>query len=757
MKSFKPCITRMPIRRSWPVLFTTAACAVLLQACGGGGGGGSDVASPAPDPGNNPDTVNPSVPQPTEPPVVRRSPDSLTVTVRQPAFFDVDGSATTYQWQRNGVDIPGATQRSYNFVAQPADAGVLYRVVLSNAVGSVTSNPALLTVLDAPTGDLALVAGSIGGGGNLDGVGASARFDGPFALAADAAGDLLVAGGGLRRITPGGRVTRFGAFYEPTATGVAVDPTGNTYLATNGRFPGIVRIAPDGSSTRIADLRSGAGPIHIALDCAGNVIVVNGSDLDLLRIDPASGQQTVPIGGGGSLPGVSRLPAPFGGACDVAIDTNSNIVFTDASTNTVRSLGPDGKLITLVPASAGLLRPCGLAFDRSGNLLIADSGNRVIRKFLPDGTLSTVAGVLGDAGMQDGPAASARFTQPTTLAAGPDGNLYIGDNHTVRRLDNSGNVTTIAGLAGPTGPAFGSYHATDAAGNVYVAVQASTAPDSGYLLQKIAPTGEATTLATGLSSPQGIAVDDAANVYIADAVKDCSGGRVATSCDYTAVLLKFDAAQGRLGVLAGSPTSPPAGSAADVNGVGTAARFNYIVHDVAVDASGNVYVGQASMVRKVTPDGTVSTLTTATGARGLTVDRKTGDVLSAICNSVSVSFLAPQPSRIDPAGNVTPLLARDYRPDRQDYLADRPLNNCPEGMAVDAAGNVFIAYPTASVVRKLAPDGTSTTVVGRPDQAGIAPGPLPASLLSPSDLSFDNAGNLIIGSTQAILKARFSK
>ena len=60
-------------------------------------------------------------------------------------------------------------------------------------------------------------------------------------------------------------------------------------------------------------------------------------------------------------------------------------------------------------------------------------------------------------------------------------------------------------------------------------------------------------------------------------------------------------------------------------------------------------------------------------------------------------------------------------------------------------------------MRKLTPDGTSTTVVGRPDLRGIRPGPLPASLLAPTGLSFDGAGNLMIGSTEAILKARFSR
>ena len=754
MKSFQPHITRTPVRRCWPALLTTTVCALLLlQGCGGGSGGG-DVANPAPNPGGNPGTGNPTVPPPTEPPVIGNSPDSLTVTVRQPAFFQVRGGPATYQWQRNGVDIPGATQSAYRFVAQPADAGAQYRVVLRNAAGSVTSQPALLTVLGAPTGDLSLLAGSTGGSGNLDGVGASARFNEPLGLAVAASGDLLVADGGLRRVTPDGSASRVEAFSYPDATDVAVDRAGNGYVVTNGRFPALVRIAPDGGFTSIAELRPTAAQAHIALDSAGNVIVAYDSERQLLRVDPASGRQTVLFGPADAFPGAASPPPGYRGACDVVVDASDNIVFTDAIANTVSRFGPDG-ITLLVPASAGLLRPCGLAFDRSGNLLIADSGNRAIRKVLPGGGLSTIAGAIGSgAGMQDGTAAEARFTQPTTLAAGPDGTVYIGDNHTVRRLDTSGNVKTIAGLAAPLEPAFGRYHATDAAGNVYVAQPTPFTPGAPYLLQKIMPAGNTTMLAFGLSDPQGIALDDAGNVYIADLRADCSGG-TQTNCNRYGLLLKVNAAQGQLSVLAGSSRPASGPDDYDVDGVGTAARFGQTLNDVAVDAAGNVYVGQASMIRKVAPDGTVTTLTDKTGAYGLAVDRRNGNVYAASCSMPAAHVVLAQLSRIDSAGTVTSL-SGPYQPDRQDYLTNQT-GNCGSGLAVDTEGNLFIAYPGLHTVRKLTPDGTSTTVVGRPDQAGIAPGPLPASLLAPTDLSIDGAGNLTIGSTQAILKARFNE
>ena len=746
MKPFRFLSASCCSHRVWATLIATAVCALGLQACGGGGGGDAPAA-PAPNPGGSPGTADPTPTPPTEPPLVQYSPTNLTVTVRQPAFFSVGGGPGTYQWQRNGVDIPGATQYFHTFVAQAADAGARYRAVLRNAAGSATSESAQLTVLDAPTGALSLVAGEIGGRGNLDGVGAAARFQGPFGLAVDASGALLVADVGLRRVTADGTVRRVDAFNEmESVVSVAADSAGTTYVATSGRFPAISRIAPNGSNVRLADLRYG-GAIRIALDRAGHLIVANGTRLERLRTDPVPGQQPVAPGAGELLFDASDLPGPFGGFCDLAVDDSGNILFTTNSENTVRSLGLDGKLTTQV--SAGLLRPCGLAFDPSGALLIADTGNRVIRKVLPGGAL----GAVGPIGSQDSP--SARFTQPTTLATSPGGTVYVGDNHTVRRIDTNGNVTTLAGLAGPTGPGFGAYHATDAAGNVYVAQPAQFTPGSPYLLQKITPAGDATALA-GLTDPRGIAVDGAGNVYIADAVNRCAGNVAFKDCSY-ALLLKFDAAQGRLGVLAGAASPPPAGGGADVDGAGTAARFSYGTYGVAVDAAGNVFVGQTGRVRKVTPDGTVSTLTDKIGGEGVAVDHSTGDVYTTVCSNPQVDVLIALVSRIDPAGNVTSLTrGTNYRPDRQDQLVNRT-NACAKGLAIDSASNLFVAYPSLHVVGKFAPDGGVTTVVGRTDLSGIAPGPLPATLLGPTDLSFDGAGNLIIGSAQAILKVRFNK
>ncbi len=726
-----------------------------LHGCGGGSGD-----RPPTTPDGDLGTGTPTLPPSTLAPTIGEQPSSTIVSARQTAHFQVmprDDVPVAYQWQRNGVDIPGATRFTYQAVAQSSDTGARYQARLSNAAGSVTSEAAVLTVLDAPTGMLSLLAGAIGGVGNLDGTGAAARFDGMSGLGIDAAGNVLVAdgddfgaGGGVRRVTPQGVVSTLDRGPRG-ATGIATDPAGNIYTTVPGRNAALYRLTPDRSAQSPATPLLSHNPVAIALDAAGQLIVAD--DTTIRRIDPASGQSTVLAGGSTASPPQSVK------VCALAVDAAGHIVFTDAFANTVRRLGPDGTITTVVPASAGLQRPCGLAIDSLGSLLVSDSGNAVIRKITPSGAVSVIAGAIGSSGMRDGSAADARFTAPNRLALAPNGDLYIADNHTLRRLDAAGNVMTIAGLAGPTGPAFGPYHATDGTGNVYVAVQTSVARDSDYSLQKIAPTGSATTLASGLHDPQGVALDDADNVYIADRRSNCVGGQ--SDCVPYGLVLKFDAARSSLGVLAGSSPASASPGGSDVDGGATDTRFRADLGALAVDAAGDVYVGQTSSIRKVSRGGVVRTFTTKTGAVGLAVDRSGSNaVYAAACTGVAgvgQVFSFGQLSRIDPSGNLTVLGDAGQGADPTNAEAQAAKNACPAGIALDPAGNLFIAYPGLHNVRKRTPAGVGTTIAGQLSRRGITLGPLPATLLSPTDVSFGPAGNLIIGSTQALLQARFDK
>jgi sugar lactone lactonase YvrE len=212
--------------------------------------------------------------------------------------------------------------------------------------------------------------------------------------------------------------------------------------------------------------------------------------------------------------------------------------------------------------------------------------------------VSTIAG-SGTAGFADGPAASARFARPTSVAVDAAGVVYVADmdNHRIRRIAVDGSVTTLAGtgqIGSTDGPGASARFnaprgvAVDRVGNVYVADSDNSA------IRKILPDGTVSTLATGLFYPYGLAVDAAGNVIVAD-----TGSH----------RIRQVAPDGTVTTIAGST-----GGWAD--GIGTAAQFAVPYH-VALDDAGNIFVADSNnaRIRKIAPGGVVTTLA-GSGATG---------------------------------------------------------------------------------------------------------------------------------------------
>lgn len=241
--------------------------------------------------------------------------------------------------------------------------------------------------------------------------------------------------------------------------------------------------------------------------------------------------------------------ARFAGAEGVASDGNGNLFVADKTSSTIRKVTAQGVVTTIAGSSgqpgsndgAGTLSrfqaPTRLTVDSGGNVYVTDTGNSTIRKISPAGTVSTIAGQVGACGTQDGGGAQARFCNPQGITVDKSGNLFIADtqNNTIRKIDPSGRVTTIAGQAGVCGSADGQGTeamfcqprdvTVDAWNNVYVADTANST------IRMIDPKGKVTTLAgaagvcasadgaTGASrlcSPSGITVDSRDNLYVAD-------------------------------------------------------------------------------------------------------------------------------------------------------------------------------------------------------------------------------------------------
>jgi streptogramin lyase len=249
-----------------------------------------------------------------------------------------------------------------------------------------------------------------------------------------------------------------------------------------------------------------------------------------------------------------------------------------------------------------------MTIDGAGNLYVADS--YTIRKITSAGDVSTLAGKAGNPGTADGVGSEARFSVPSGVAVDEAGNVYVADMYTIRKVTPSGAVSTMAGTRRHAGSTDGTGAnarfsdqtkdvAVDRDGNVFVA---DTYNDT---IRKITPSGVVTTLAgtdgqfgaadgTGAGAlfnhPQGIGVDKEGNVYVADADNNT---------------IRKITPSGVVNTVVGM-----AGQRGTADGTGSNARFND-PHGIAVDGQGDIYVADRGnqVIRKVTPNGVVSTLT----------------------------------------------------------------------------------------------------------------------------------------------------
>jgi hypothetical protein len=633
----------------------------------------------------------------------------------------------------------------------------------------------------APSPTLELLAGNIGGAGTLDGTATSARFDGPAAVALDSVGNLYVAdlaAHTLRKITPAGVVTTLagvggmpgrtdgiGAIARfSVPTGVAVDSAGNVYVADWGN-DAIRKVTPTGAVTTLAGgvMRGDAdgkgtsaqfrSASSVAVDGAGNVYVADTLNSTIRKITPAGLVTTLAGTAGrvGSVDGVgaaARFSAPVG----VAVDSAGNLYVTDGA---IRKVTPDGVVTTL-----GVMlhfQPGAVAVDSASNLYVTDVANDIIDKITPEGLVTALAGTEGVAGSADGIGATASFNGPSGVAVDSAGDLYVADhdNHTIRVVTPTGNVTTLAGAVAMAGSADGLGvtarfntpvgMAVDSTGNLYVA------DSNNATIREITPAGFVTTLAgaagmvgnvdgTGAEarffSPTAVAVDSTNNLYVTDGSNDS---------------IRKVTPEGVVTTLAGA--ADMVGSA---DGTGAAARFSN-PYGMAMDSAGNLYVADSgnNAIRMVTPDGVVTTLaggmvgsTDGTGAAARFYGP--GSMAMDTAGNLYVADYGNHTIRkVTPTGIVTTLAGAGIA-GYVDGTGAAAQFRGPSDLAVDSSGNLYVADDSA--IRKITPTGVTTTVAGAPGEIGIKLGAMPR-FASPVGLAI--AGDaLIVSDTNAILLLR---
>jgi sugar lactone lactonase YvrE len=349
------------------------------------------------------------------------------------------------------------------------------------------------------------------------------------------------------------------------STSVTLDPSGNLYVTDTGNL----RIRRIDRTTNVINTVAGGpgdnvpataavllGPRDVALDAAGNVYIADQANHRIRRVDAATrvlttvaGTGTGGFSGDGGPATAAKLYSPFG----VAIDARNNIYIADDDNYRVRRVdGLTGTITTLAgngtngfsgdggPATlASLGEVSAVAVDASGNVYIADPGNARIRKVDPAGVITTFAGG-GNTQGDGGPATSANvFASAITTDAA--GNVYIAESGRglIRKVDAVTKIITTVAGGGPFNateeglPATGaslrspSGIAVDSAGNLYISeargnrvrkVSAAT-----KTIVTIAGNGTVGFLGDGgaataaqLNDPNGLRVDAAGTIYIAD-------------------------------------------------------------------------------------------------------------------------------------------------------------------------------------------------------------------------------------------------
>ena len=622
-----------------------------------------------------------------------------------------------------GGGPPNNVAATGTFLSQPRGAAV-------DSNGNVfiaDTNDDLVRKVDG-TGNIATIAG--GGGGVIpetcagstnslgDGCAAtSASLAGPGGVFVDATGNIFIAdtrNGRIRKVDTAGVIsTVAGGGLSPTTCAGSTDSVGDGCAATSASL---------------------FNPSGVFVDAAGNIFIADSLHHRIRKVNSSGIISTVAGNGGPGFAGDNgpAINANLNDPSGVFVDATGNIFIADTLNHRVREVNTAGTISTIAgdgvasfsgdngPAtSAGLDEPFGVFVDAANNIFIADTLNHRIRKVNSSGVISTVAGNGTPAFAGDnGPATSASLASPCGVFVHA-GNILIADknNSRIRNVDTSATITTMAGNGsneGDGGPATSALLSRplaakpDANGNLLVFDTDHSAlrevfgqtPPAGQTAGNIATIADAIV---GVS-PRGGFVDGLGNIFI---------------CNANNVILKISPVNGGPIVVAGGGTSPGtcAGSTNSVGDgcVATSATLSG-PSDVAVDSAGNIFIADEGdqRIRKV--DHTTLVITTVAGNGGSGFSGDNGPATSA---------------------NLT----------------------FPASVAVDDAGNIYIADTGNSRIRKVNSAGIITTIAGNGTFAFSGDG-VPATsaeLAGANGLALDGAGDLFIADANGNVSNRIRR
>lgn len=574
-------------------------------------------------------------------------------------------------------------------------------------------------------------------------------------------------------------------------SGVARDGAGNVYFSDQGSHvvrkiaakTGILTVlagneyngnSGDGGPASSAELGS---PSTLAID-GSSLYIADLSNLNIRRVDLTSGTISTYAGdgtGSASGNGGPATAAGIGYIKGLAFDPSHNLFLTDefsvreinASTGIITGLTPtyfgysgDGGPVS----SATFRTPLGITFDTAGNLYIADAGNELIRKvtavggmITPSSVVSTVAGTppaqntypSGGYSGDGGPATSATLNSPNALAVDGAGNLYISDeyNSVVRKVDaTTGIISTAIGNGSRCSFQNGDGGAASSAALCY---------------------------------PLAITIDSAGDIFLADndRVREVLAPALPPS---TPTATPTFSVQG--GTYATpqtvtiSDSTPGASIYVTLDG-STPTSNNSIGYSVPLEVTGKVTLKAVAVAPGFAISAPASqTYTVTASAPVISTIAGTGAYATSMGGTpaLSLSFFSVQGIAIDAAGNLyvsDPTACRVWKIAAAtgvgsiyagsgicSYFGDGGPATladlyAPEGLAFDSAGNLYVAEAANGVIRKITTStGVITTVAGQSQPSsngniGDGGSATSAYLSGPSAIAFDGAGNLYIADT----------
>ena len=531
---------------------------------------------------------------------------------------------------------------------------------------------------------------------NGDAPGLKAPVYNPISMSPDVNGDIIFADLGNHVVS---RINRDGTI---------------SAIAGNG----LEGFSGDGGAARHASMRR---PSSVVMNSRGVLYIFDSGNLRIRRVGPEGIISTFAGTGvaGHAGDGGPAIKATIGSGARLAVDHQDRLYLTDPEICVIRRIDENGTITRFAGTgtcghsgdgqqalSAQIDPTGGITFDVQGNLYVAEVGRLYVRRIAASGVVSTFAGTgrAGNSG-DGGPATAATFRSPRSLAFDAAGNLYVADTNSfvVRRIAPNGTITTFAGSGGfasggdggpPLRASFllANAVALDGSGAVYVADAGSFTIRriTGNVINTIVGNGQFRSVPDGvpftsgyLFGPEGLYFDPAGNLNILE-----TGFSKAVQFTRNGTFFSLAGTGGRGGRLSTQPAKEAL--LAEPRGM-------------AFDKDGSIFISDsgANIVYKLTPDGRLGRY-----AGQLFVSDNTGDGGTAL--NATLRF--------------------------------------PAGLAIDAAGNLYIADRDSHVIRRVTPAGGISTFAGTGAAGynGDNRAAATAQFNRPFDLLFDASGNLLV-------------